>query len=63
MIGGLRGIRRDGVTEAASKRRKAGVVRYERRHITDKDWLILERAPVLAMPSSKKFDRWLPPDP
>ena len=63
MIAGLLGVRREGVTEAAGKLQKAGVIRYKRGRITVTDRPGLEaRSCECYAVVKKEFDRLLPPD-
>ncbi|MFU8833057.1 MAG: Crp/Fnr family transcriptional regulator, partial [Wenzhouxiangella sp.] len=43
LIANMLGVRREGVTEAAGKLQKAGVITYRRGHITVKDRPALEK--------------------
>ena len=64
MIAGLLGVRREGVTEAAGKLQKAGVIRYKRGRIsvTNRRGLEARSCECYAV-VKKEFDRLLPPDP
>lgn len=64
LIASMLGVRREGVTEAAGKLQRAGVINYRRGHIT-----VLERAGLNSRACEcyevvrKEFDRLLPADP
>jgi Mn-dependent DtxR family transcriptional regulator len=61
LIANMLGVRREGVTEAAGKLHKAGLIRYRRGHIT-----VLDRAGLQMRVCEcyevvkKEFDRLLP---
>ncbi|WP_275098005.1 Crp/Fnr family transcriptional regulator [Sedimenticola hydrogenitrophicus] len=61
LIANMLGVRREGVTEAAGKLQKAGLIRYQRGHITVLDRAGLEaRACECYAVVKKEFDRLLP---
>ncbi len=61
LIANMLGVRREGVTEAAGKLQKAGLIRYQRGHITVLDRAGLEaRACECYGVVKKEFDRLLP---
>lgn len=60
LIANMLGVRREGVTEAAGKLRKAGIINYSRGHITVLDRPLLERRVCECYGVVKKeFDRLL----
>lgn len=62
LIANMLGVRREGVTEAAIKLQKLGVIRYARGHITVLDRQGLERLTCECYAVVKKeYDRLLPP--
>jgi CRP-like cAMP-binding protein len=64
LMASMLGVRREGVTEAALKLQRAGVISYARGHIAvlDRDGL-LERACECYGVVKKEYDRLLPPPP
>ncbi len=61
LIGNMLGVRREGVTEAAGNLQKAGLIKYQRGHITVLDLAGLEaRACECYGVVKKEFDRLLP---
>jgi len=61
LIANMLGVRREGVTEAAGKLHKAGLIRYRRGHITVLDRLGLEgRTCECYAVVKKEYDRLLP---
>jgi CRP-like cAMP-binding protein len=61
LIANMLGVRREGVTEAAGNLQKAGLIRYQRGHITALDRAGLEaRACECYAVVKKEFDRLLP---
>lgn len=61
LIGNMLGVRREGVTEAAGNLQKAGLIKYQRGHITVLDRAGLEaRACECYAVVKKEFDRLLP---
>jgi len=61
LIGNMLGVRREGVTEAALKLQKAGLIRYARGHITVLDRPALEQRTCECYAVVKKeYDRLLP---
>jgi CRP-like cAMP-binding protein len=61
VIAGMLGVRREGVTEAAGKLQSAGLIRYNRGHITVLDRTGLEaRACECYAVVKKEYDRLLP---
>jgi CRP-like cAMP-binding protein len=61
LIANMLGVRREGVTEAAGKLQKAGLINYHRGHITVLDRLGLEKRVCECYPVVKtEFDRLLP---
>jgi CRP-like cAMP-binding protein len=61
LIANMLGVRREGVTEAAGKLQKTGLIRYQRGHITVLDRAGLEaRACECYAVVKKEFDRLLP---
>lgn len=61
LIANMLGVRREGVTEAAGNLQKAGLIRYQRGHITVLDRAGLEaRACECYAVVKKEFDRLLP---
>ncbi len=61
LIGNMLGVRREGVTEAAGNLQKAGLIKYQRGHITVLDRVGLEaRACECYGVVKKEFDRLLP---
>jgi CRP-like cAMP-binding protein len=61
LIANMLGVRREGVTEAAGKLQKAGLIKYQRGHITVLDRVGLEtRACECYAVVKKEFDRLLP---
>jgi CRP-like cAMP-binding protein len=61
LIANMLGVRREGVTEAALKLQKAGLIRYARGHITVLDRPGLERTTCECYAVVKKeYDRLLP---
>ena len=64
LIANMLGVRREGVTEAAGKLQKAGMIDYHRGHITVLDSLGLEKRVCECYQVVKtEFDRLLPPCP
>ena len=62
LIANMLGVRREGVTEAAGKLHKAGVIRYQRGRITVLDRPKLElRTCECYLVVKKEYDRLLPP--
>ncbi|MFZ4287501.1 Crp/Fnr family transcriptional regulator [Variovorax sp. HJSM1_2] len=62
LISNMLGVRREGVTEAALKLQRAGLIRYVRGHITVLDRAGLERRSCECYAVVKKeYDRLLPP--
>jgi len=61
LIANMLGVRREGVTEAAGHLQKAGLIRYQRGHITvlDRDKLELRACECYAV-VKKEYDRLLP---
>ena len=64
LIANMRGVRREGVTEAAGQLQKAGLIRYQRGHITvlDRDGLEGRTCECYAV-VKKEYDRLLPATP
>jgi CRP-like cAMP-binding protein len=63
LISNMLGVRREGVTEAASKLQKAGIIRYARGHITVLDRPGLERITCECYAVVKReYERLLPPE-
>lgn len=63
LIANMLGVRREGVTEAAGKLQKAGLIRYSRGHITVLDRPMLEKRVCECYAVVKKeMDRLLPHD-
>jgi CRP-like cAMP-binding protein len=61
LIANMLGVRREGVTEAAGQLQKAGLIRYQRGHITVTDRKGLEaRSCECYAVVQKKYDRLLP---
>jgi len=61
LIANMLGVRREGVTEAAGQLHKAGLIRYQRGHITILDRAGLERRTCECYAVVKKeYDRLLP---
>jgi DNA-binding GntR family transcriptional regulator len=62
LIANMLGVRREGVTEAALKLQKAGLIRYQRGHITviDRPGLEQRTCECYAV-VRKEYDRLLPP--
>jgi CRP-like cAMP-binding protein len=61
LIANMLGVRREGVTETALKLQSAGLISYQRRHITVIDWPGLEASSCECYAVVKKeFDRLLP---
>jgi hypothetical protein len=55
------GVRREGVTEAAGSLHRAGIIKYQRGHITVLDRALLERRTCECYAVVKKeYDRLLP---
>ncbi|MCQ9224892.1 Crp/Fnr family transcriptional regulator, partial [Streptococcus suis] len=64
VIAGMLGVRREGVTEAAAKLQKAGVIRYTRGHIEILDRPGLEeRSCECYAVVKREYDRLLPAPP
>jgi CRP-like cAMP-binding protein len=64
LIAGMLGVRREGVTEAAVKLQKAGLIRYARGHIAVLDRPGLERRSCECYAVvAREYDRLLPPLP
>lgn len=64
LISNMLGVRREGVTEGALKLQKAGLIRYNRGHITVLDRPGLERRTCECYAVVKKeYDRLLPDEP
>jgi len=64
LIANMLGVRREGVTESATKLQKAGLIRYARGHITVLDRAGLEERTCECYAVVKKeYDRLLPPKP
>jgi CRP-like cAMP-binding protein len=62
LIANMLGVRREGVTESATKLQKAGLIRYARGHITVLDRVGLEsRSCECYAVVKKEYDRLLPP--
>ena len=64
LIANMLGVRREGVTEAAGQLQKAGLIRYQRGHITvlDRDGLEARTCECYAV-VKKEYDRLLPATP
>ena len=64
LIANMLGVRREGVTEAAGQLQKAGLIRYQRGHITvlDRDALEARTCECYAV-VQKEYDRLLPATP
>jgi CRP-like cAMP-binding protein len=61
LIANMLGVRREGVTEAAGRLHKAGIINYQRGHITVLDRALLERRTCECYAVVKKeYDRLLP---
>jgi CRP-like cAMP-binding protein len=64
LIANMLGVRREGVTEGATKLQKAGIIRYARGHITVLDRPGLEKATCECYAVVKReYDRLLPAEP
>jgi Mn-dependent DtxR family transcriptional regulator len=62
LIANMLGVRREGVTEAAGKLQKAGIINYKRGHITVVNRPKLgERVCECYTVVKKEYDRLLPP--
>jgi CRP-like cAMP-binding protein len=61
LIANMLGVRREGVTEAAGRLHKAGIINYQRGHITVLDRALLEERTCECYAVVKKeYDRLLP---